>query len=281
MAGLLPGGRPLGDVAARAEVAAAWGIDASSLPSSPGLTGTDLLDAARSGRLAALVVAGVELADFADPGLATAAVEAAGFVVSLENHHSAVSALADVVLPVAVVSEKAGTFLDWEGRPRPFGQVFRDALTMSDARVLSMIAQAMGTDQPADVTSIRAELGRLGPWTGARATAPEAPAGTAPDGVVLTSWRQLLDSGVMQEGEPHLAATARPTVAVVSSTTAAALGESVTITGPNGSVTLPVMVGDILENVVWVPMNSPGCHIHADLGAVPGASVQLTAGGAA
>jgi NADH-quinone oxidoreductase subunit G len=85
----------------------------------------------------------------------------------------------------------------------------------------------------------------------------------------------------MQEGEPHLAATARPTVAVVSAKTAAALGESVTITGPSGSVTLPVSVGDILENVVWVPMNSPGCHIHADLGAVPGASGQLTAGGAA
>ncbi len=104
--------------------------------------------------------------------LATEAIEATGFVVSLENHHSAVTALADVVLPVAVVTEKAGTFLDWEGRPRPFGQVFRDALTMSDARVLAMIAEAMGLPAPADVTAIRSELGRLGPWTGARAAAP-------------------------------------------------------------------------------------------------------------
>ena len=206
------------DAAARAEVAAAWGVDPADLPASAGLCGPDLLDAASRGDLAALVVAGVGLEDYPDPRLATEAIEATGFVVSLENHHSAVTALADVVLPVAVVTEKAGTFLDWEGRPRPFGQVFRDALTMSDARVLAMISEAMELPAPADVTSIRSELGRLGPWTGARAAAPAAAAADPVEGVLLASWRQLLDSGVMQEGEPHLAATARPTVALVSAT---------------------------------------------------------------
>ncbi len=281
LAGLLPGGRPLTDVAARSEVAAAWGVDTAQLPASAGLSGLGLLEAAKRGDLTALLVGGVELADFADPALASAAVEAAGFVVSLENHHSAVTALADVVLPVGVVTEKAGTFLDWEGRPRPFGQVFRDALTSSDARVLSMIATALDVDMPADITSLRLELGRLGPWSGARVAGPEGGSGAGASGVVLASWRQLLDSGVMQEGEPHLAATARPTVALVSAATAAGLGDFVTITGPLGSVTLPVAVGDVLDDVVWVPMNSPGCHIHADLGVVPGASVQISAGGAA
>jgi NADH-quinone oxidoreductase subunit G len=281
LAGLLPGGRPLTDVAARSEVAAAWGVDTAQLPASAGLSGLELLEAAKRGDLTALLVGGVELADFADPALASAAVEAAGFVVSLENHHSAVTALADVVLPVGVVTEKAGTFLDWEGRPRPFGQVFRDALTSSDARVLSMIATALDVDMPADITSLRLELGRLGPWSGARVAGPEGGSGAGASGVVLASWRQLLDSGVMQEGEPHLAATARPTVALVSAATAAALGDFVTITGPLGSLTLPVAVGDVLDDVVWVPMNSPGCHIHADLGVVPGASVQISAGGAA
>ena len=57
---------------------------------------------------------------------------------------------------------------------------------------------------------------------------------------MLASWRQLLDSGVMQDGEPHLAATARPTVAMVSAKTAAGLGDTVTVTGPAGSLTLPV-----------------------------------------
>jgi NADH-quinone oxidoreductase subunit G len=281
LAGLLPGGRPLADPAARVEVASAWGIDPADLPASAGLCGADLLDAAGRGELAALVVAGVGLEDYPDPRLATQAIEATGFVVSLENHHSAVTALADVVLPVAVVTEKAGTFLDWEGRPRPFGQVFRDALAMSDARVLAMVAEAMGLEAPADVPSIRRELGHLGPWTGSRAEAPDVAPSHPSGGVLLASWRQLLDSGVMQEGEPHLAATARPTVAMLSATTAAALGESVTITGPTGSVTLPVVVGDVLDDVVWVPLNSPGCHVHADLGAVPGTAVRLSPGGAA
>ena len=42
-----------------------------------------------------------------------------------------VTQVADVIFPVAVVTEKSGTFLNWEGRPRPFSQVFRDALTMT------------------------------------------------------------------------------------------------------------------------------------------------------
>jgi NADH-quinone oxidoreductase subunit G len=281
LAGLLPGGRPLLDATARQEVASAWGVTVADLPASVGRSGADLLAAARDGQLQALLVSGVELADFDDPALAAAAVDAAPFVVSLENHHSAVTERADVVLPVAVVTEKAGTFLNWEGRPRPFGQVFRDALTMSDARVLGMIAEAMGVPLPSETRAIRAELGALGPWSGQRSAELPVAAGPVPQGTVLASWRQLLDSGVLQEGEPHLAATARPTVALASSSTAAALGETVTVTGPAGSVTVPLVPGDVIDGVVWLPMNSPGCHIHSDLGAVPGSAVRISAGGAA
>ena len=281
LAGLLPGGRPLADPAAREQVAAAWGVSAGDLPAAPGRSAEALLEAARDGALDALLVGGVELADFADPGLAVAAVEAAGFVVSLETHHSEVTARADVVLPVAVVTEKSGTFLNWEGRPRPFGQVFRDALAMADARVLAMLAEELGQAAPADVMSLRKEMGALGPWTGSRIAGPEAVPLPAPDGVLLASWRQLLDSGLMQEGEPHLAATARPTVARASQATVDAIGDAVTVTGPAGSITLPMEAADVVDGVVWLPMNSPGCHIHADLGAVPGTPVQITAGGAA
>jgi len=281
LAGLLPGGRPLNDAAARAQVAASWGIDEADLPATNGLAGEALLSAASRGELAALVVGGVELGDFSNPGLARAAVAGAGFVVSLENHHSEVTEVADVVLPVAVVTEKSGTFLNWEGRPRPFTQVFRDALTMADARVLSMIAHEMGASLPGDVPTLRRELGSLGPWTGARWEAPQEPAASAAGGVRLATWRQLLDSGVMQEGEPHLAATARPVVVVVSSTVAAALGEAVTIAGPAGALTLPVVAGDVADDTVWVPLNSPGCHVYSDLGVAAGGQVTITAGGAA
>jgi hypothetical protein len=73
-------------------------------PLSPeqGLTRPLLIAAA-----SALLIGGVELSDYPDAALAVAAVERTGFVVSLENHHSAVTERADVVLPVAVVTEKA------------------------------------------------------------------------------------------------------------------------------------------------------------------------------
>ncbi len=281
LAGLLPGGRQLSDPSARAAVAAAWGIDPDSLPSSAGLAGTELLDAAATGSLSALLVGGVEPADYPDVAAAIAAIDGAGFVVSLENHHSAVTERADVVLPVAVVAEKAGTFVNWEGRPRPFAQVFRDALTMGDARVLAMIAEAMGVSAPGDVASLRREMGALGPWTGERSAEPTTGPGAAGMGMRLTTWRQLLDSGLMQEGEPHLAATSRPTVAVLSATTAAQFGETVTVTGPLGSVTVPVAVGDILDDTVWLPLNSPGCHVYAELGVREGDQVGLIRGGGA
>ncbi|MHB1164177.1 MAG: NADH-quinone oxidoreductase subunit G [Candidatus Nanopelagicales bacterium] len=281
IAGLLPGGRPLDDADARAQVSHAWGVEPAALPARAGRAGSTLLEAAAAGSLGALLVGGVELADFGDPDLAVAAIERTGFVVSLESHHSAVTERADVVLPVAVVAEKAGTFLDWEGRPRPFGQVFRDALTAPDAQVLAMIAEEMGCSVPRDVAALRREMGALGPWTGARAAAPSVPAPGPAPGTRLATWRQLLDAGRMQDAEPHLAATARPVVARMSAATAEGLGGSVTVSGPKGSVTVPVQVADVVDGAVWLPMNSPGCHVHADLGAGEGDEVRLSAGGVA
>ncbi len=285
LAGLLPGGRPLTDSAARTEVAAAWGVDVDALPTAEGLSIDEILNAASRETLWALVVAGVDAVDLPDPVITQAALRRAGFVVSLDHHHSDVTQAADVVLPVALVSEKAGTFVDWEGRSRPFGQVFKDALAMTDATLLGMITQAMGKSAGAwDVAGLRRELAGLGQWSGARAEVPAVAASVeSTDGFRLASWRELLDAGVMQEGEPFLAATARPVAALVSAQSAAQLGtpETVTVAGPEGSVTLPLVVGDVIDNVVFVPMNSTDCSIYRDLGARIGSAVVVTAGGVA
>lgn len=282
LAGLLPGGRPITDPAARAEVARAWGTD--DIPSAVGHCGDDLLAVAGSGGYGALLIAGVDPDDYVDAQRVHDAINATTFVVSLENHHSAVTQAADVVLPVGVVTEKAGTFLTWEGRPRPFAQVFKNPLAMTDARVLAMISDALDVYAPSDVAGLRREMGQLGSWQGERISAPSVSA-TAPasTGIALATWRQLLDSGAMQEGEPHLAATARPTVARMSERTAANAGvtDTVVVHGPAGSVQLPVEIGDVLDDVVWVPLNSPGCHVYAQLGLEAGACVTITRGGSA
>ena len=156
---------------------------------------------------------------------------------------------------------------------------------MSDATVLGMIAKAIGKQAGAwDVAGIRRELSSLGPWNGARETAPvDQSAAQNIDGFRLASWRELLDAGVMQEGEPFLAATARPVAALVSAKSASQLGSPATVivAGPNGSVTLPLVIGDVIDNVVFVPMNSTDCSIYRDLGARIGSAVVVTAGGVA
>ena len=90
-------------------------------------------------------------------------------MVSLEVRASAVTALADVVLPVAPVAEKAGTFVDWEGRVRPFAKVLRESNALPDLRVLAGIADELGVDLGfRTVDQARGEMQEIGAWDGPR-----------------------------------------------------------------------------------------------------------------
>ncbi|SEL04301.1 NADH-quinone oxidoreductase subunit G [Rhodococcus maanshanensis] len=279
---LLPGGRPVADDVARGQVARAWGR--TDLPAARGRDTADILAAAREGRLGALVVGGVEPGDLADPRAALAAIDAAGFVVSLELRRSEVTDRADVVFPVAPTAEKPGTFLNWEGRPRVFGAALPGTGAMPDQRVLDAIADRMGTPLGLpDAAATRAELARLGPWEGAPPAPPDvAPAEQAKPGpgeAVLAGWRMLLDSGRMQDGEPHLAGTARTPVLRLSAACAAEIGSAegdpVTVSTERGSITLPLAITDLPDRVVWLPMNSPGSAVFRELATLPGGLVRI------
>jgi NADH-quinone oxidoreductase subunit G len=118
---------------------------------------------------------------------------------------------------------------------------------------------------------------QMGPWDGARPAAPQVPA-AAPatgEGLVLASWKQMLDDASLLDGDKHLAATARPAVARVAPSAHAALGDTVTLTGDRGTLTLPVVpTAGLLEGVVWVPARSAGGGVLADL-ASPGTRVTV------
>ena len=295
LAGLLPGGRPADDPRAREEVAAVWGVEVSALPTG-GRAGQSLVDAIlgdatpterEEARLVdALLVAGVEVADHERADDLRRALSNIPFLVALSTHHNDVSEVADVVFPVAVVAEKAGSFTDWEGRTKPFSAAIHGAQSVADGRVLAMIADAMDVAfGSGDVASLRAEMDRLGMWSGARPAAPSvAPASTDAVGTVaLATWRLLLDAGALQEGEPHLAATARPTEALMSEETARALGlgqaASVTVSTDQGSLELPLRIADVVDGAVWVPMTSEGSRVLA-IGASHGTRVRVTGGAA-
>ncbi len=287
--GLLPGGRPSSDATARSEVAAIWG---EAGPEAIGRDADAILRAAAAGEIA-LVVGGVDPSDFADPQLVLDALENAPFVVSLELRESAVTDRADVVFPVAPAVEKSGSYLDWEGRVRPFEATLSPVGTvgmLTDARVLDWVAEAMhaplGT---ATTAAVQTEIQRLGAWRGDRPALPAAAAATPPrpqsGEAVLASWHLLLDDGRLQDGEPHLAGTRKPTLAMLSETTAkeigVAAGGMLTVSTDRGSVTVPVQLVDMPERVVWLPTKSPGCHVHEALGVDTGAVVRISAAGPA
>ena len=239
------------------------------------------------------MVGGVDPDDTSDPAAFRAALDAAGFVVSLELRETDVTRAADVVLPVAPVADKAGTFVTWDGRARDFGAVFTNPASLPDLRILSGIADELGPVRSGFRTvrrgargdAVARSVGRRAPGPRRRQAAPRRPRpprrGRPP--FALATWKQLIDLGSMQDGEEHLRATARTPVARLNQASyesvfgmleTAGSEALATITGDRGSVTLPVVVADLPDEVVWVPARSFGRGVLAEL-ASPGSTVTV------
>ena len=268
---LLPGGRPVVDAAARVDIASLWNVD--SLPSELGRSADQIVSDVNDGKISALLVGGVDPLDGPNP-IATIAALKRAFVVSLEIANSEVTKYADVVLPVAAITEKSGSFLNWEGRPRAF-ETAVDSLNRSDLRILSMIADELGHSiSLGTVANAAKEIATIGNWDGTTVATPSVSAASAHsvsgDQAVLTSWRRLLDLGTLQKGEENLAGTARRTVAVISPKRAAALGvvdgDLLRISNDTGWVMLAALVENIHDDAVWAPRNSAGSQLLANLG---------------
>ena len=278
---LLPGGRPVSDAAARVDIAAVWGVP--TLPANPGRTTSEIINALTSGELDAVVIGGVDPLDMPNSAAALAALKKS-FVVSLEIAASAVTDVADVILPVAAVTEKSGSFLNWEGRPRAFDAAVSDSLNRSDLRILSALADVMGESiMLGTVTQAAREIASLGKWEGARVqlsnVAPTGAKSISNNEALLTSWRRLLDLGTLQKGEANLAGTARKSVAVISPKRAESLGvkdgDTLRVSNSHGSISLPALVEDIHDDAVWVPRNSFGTQALISLNAVHGEVVSV------
>ncbi|MBP3222640.1 MAG: NADH-quinone oxidoreductase subunit G [Actinomycetaceae bacterium] len=279
---LLPGGRPVENAQARADIQAVWGVE--SLPTQAGKSVDGIIEAALNGSIAGLVCAGVDLSDL--PSSARKALEKLECVISLEVRDTELASYADVVIPVAPPSEKGGSFVNWEGRIRPFGQALT-SVTMPDRTVLHEIASRMGVNiGTAKLADCVDEIIEIGSWNGPRLAVPGlgSPMPELPqDGyAVLASWNLMLGAGCLQDFEPHLASGARAPYAILSGPTAHKFGlntSMVEVSGPEGSVVLPYVTNsDIPDSVVWLPQNSRGCSL-ATLGVQAGSLVQLKAAG--
>lgn len=225
---------------------------------------TSEIIAATGSAILGLVVGGVSPEDV--DGDLINAIAKAQFVVSLETRHTEITAQADVVLPVAVVTEKSGTFRNWEGRDRSFPAVTPTPGALSDADVLTELARELGNSISVTdfwATAIKPEL------KADSVSIESAGSGQA----ILSTWRHLLDKGSLQSGEPYLAATARVAVIRVSPVTAQQLdlvdGATATVSCCDSSASAPLIVtAGMAEGVVWLPANSEGSSLNLSSGCV-------------
>jgi NADH-quinone oxidoreductase subunit G len=203
---------------------------------------------------------------------------------------------------VAAVAEKAGTYLNWEGRPGSFTAALAVPAVQTDLQVLGDLADEMDVHLGLpSAAAARAELTALAPAVAGSAgqagggpvmPRPAAPqpavtgqighlgrAHPGPGSALLATWHHLLDAGRLQDGEPNLAGTARMAVAIMSAATAAEAGSApggkVTVATARGAITVPVQIADMPDRVVWLPANSAGCAVRSELGAGHGTLVTV------
>ena len=272
---LLPGNRLVTDAPARIDIATAWGTP--SLPTEVGMSTDEMINS----DLQALLIGGIDPMDIAPDAKIKLAKK---FVVSLEIRQSDITDIAAVVLPVAAVVEKSGSFIDWQGNTRSFESAVSQSLNRSDVRILSMLADEIGRSiKLATVKAARVEFDSIGNWDGPKIVMKSSPAkavNAAADGeAILSSWRNLLDKGSLQDGEDNLAGTARKSVVVISGSRAKKLGveesDLVRVSNNYGAITLPCVIADIEDSSIWLPRNSLSSQLIRNLGVVSNSVVKV------
>jgi len=272
---LLPGNRPIDNASARVDIATVWGSD--SLPTTTGMSTIEIINS----DLEAVVVGGVDPMDISPDAKVKLAKK---FIVSFEIRHSDITEIAQVVFPVATVVEKSGSFMDWQGKVRKFEAAVEQSLNRSDVRILSMLAEEIG--KPINLPTVKAarnEFESIGNWDGQLAAMKPAVAlevkSVKADEAILSSWRNLLDKGSLQDGEENLAGTARQSVVVISQSRASSLSvkesDLVRVSNDYGAVTLPCVIEDIDDSSVHLPRNSLGSQLFRNLGVVSNSIVKV------
>ena len=113
----MPGYRTYDDPAARAELAALWGIDEARLPAARGKAYPDIVNAVMSGHVKGLwIIATNPPVSFPNREVLEDALGRLDLLVVQDGFETPTTALADVVLPAAIWGEKDGTYTNSERR---------------------------------------------------------------------------------------------------------------------------------------------------------------------
>jgi assimilatory nitrate reductase catalytic subunit len=113
----MPGYRNYDDPAARADLAALWGIDEARLPAARGKAYPDIVNAVMSGHVKGLwIIATNPPVSFPNREVLEDALGRLDLLVVQDGFETPTTALADVVLPAAIWGEKDGTYTNSERR---------------------------------------------------------------------------------------------------------------------------------------------------------------------
>lgn len=158
----LPGYRKLTDPAARAHVAAVWGVDPDSLPG-PGRSAYELLDALGGDIKALLLMGSNPVVSAPRAAHVEERLRSLDFLAVADVVLSETAQLADVVLPVTQWAEETGTVTNLEGRVLLRRRaVSAPAGVRSDLDVLHGLAALLGHEKgfPTDPEEVFEELRR-------------------------------------------------------------------------------------------------------------------------
>ncbi|MBN1831983.1 MAG: molybdopterin-dependent oxidoreductase [Deltaproteobacteria bacterium] len=161
--GFLPGRGLVTDEARREYWERIWGV---RLSPDPGLSMVRMVEEAEKGNLKALYVMGENpLRGFPEIERVRRAFQNLEFLVVQDILSNETGALADVVLPGAAFSEKAGSFTNLEGRIQSFESVvLPQGEAKPDLEILAQLAYRMGqADQDFSLLKIRREIRRVIP----------------------------------------------------------------------------------------------------------------------
>jgi len=234
-----------------------------------GLAAWEMLEAAAAGRLRALVIFADDPFEFF-PGLAARAFAGAEFVLVVDAIKTRTAAHADLVLPGALLAEKAGTVVNTEGRAQELAPVAAAPLGSSEGMITTQLLRAFDGDAGVPARTLRIPL--------AGGLAPEEPSAEYPflaalDTTAFWSSHALVAATVTAWREARsLFADFPPGWVTLNPEDAHRLGVqyagAVTLTSREGAVTLPARLHTrMLPGTAWIAM--PGWErCGARLGAV-------------
>lgn len=278
---LLPGRASTGDETAVAALEDVWG----PLPEAAGRDTMAMLEALIDRDLRAVVLVGADpIRECPDPALAESALNAADFVVAFDAFVTDSTAMADVILPIAVWGEIDGTVTNLEGRVQRLRRSVQPrGRSMTVTAALDSVARSMGSDlRASDWQIINKEIAATAPAyagltadyltfeageDGAIVPLPDAiqPLGHIPvdvsvpvvtDRFTLHFAPSLYDAGVLTRHAESLRGLVAPVSVRMHPKDAAALtvreGTSVSV----GGTELPVVIDDdVHERSVVLPHN--------------------------